>query len=147
MSAESKATDRKELIAALQQIKSIADECLGSLGERSQAGHMKKITTRIVRPSPQIDFEKPARPFVKSYAKGLTGPKKFVLILSWLCKGDLKKEVPLKEIEARWNKMTSLLGMKFNRFFPPQAKDNDWVETKGKGSYKLRPNWNEILRL
>jgi len=83
---------------------------------------------------------------MKSCAKGLSGPKKFALLLSWLTKGDLKKEVELKEIEGHWNRMTSLLEMKFNRFFPAQAKDNDWVQSKKKGLYNLRPAWRDILK-
>ena len=83
---------------------------------------------------------------MKSYSKGLSGPKKFVLLLSCLAKGDLRKKVPLREIEGRWNRMTSLLEMNFNRFFPAQAKDNDWVESKKKGLYNLRPIWRDILK-
>lgn len=83
---------------------------------------------------------------MKAHAKGLSGPKKFALLLGWFAKGDLKKEVAHSEIEAQWNRMTSLLEMKFNRFFPAQAKDNDWVESKKKGLYNLRPGWRDALK-
>ncbi|MBI2997285.1 MAG: hypothetical protein HYY46_02320 [Deltaproteobacteria bacterium] len=146
MSDESNTADRTKLITALQEIKIIAEECIRAVGERSEVRHPRKKLARVKhRRSLQVDFDKPLRPFVKSYAKGLSGPKKFALLVSWLSKGDGKNEVALKEIERYWNRMTSLLEMKFNRFFPARAKDNDWVESKKKGFYNLRPNWKDIL--
>lgn len=138
---------RGRLIAALQQIKALAEESLRAAGEQPvlRSSKKKSVQPKDHRPV-QVDFAKPLRPFIKSYAKGFSGPKKFVLLLSWLAKGDLKKEVPLGEIGGHWNRMTSLLEMKFNRFFPAQAKDNDWVESKKKGLYNLRPVWRDILK-
>ena len=122
------------LIVALEQIKALADESLHAAREQ---GGLRSTKKSSVQPkdhiSLQIDFKKPLRPFIKTHAKGFSGPKKFVLLLSWFAKGDLKREVSLAEIEGHWNRMTSLLGMNFNRFFPAQAKDNDWVESKKKG--------------
>ena len=90
----------------------------------------------------------PVEPFIKEHVKGMSGPKKFVLLLSWLVKGALKTEVSLSDIQVQWNKMTrkSLLGMEFNRFFPAQARENNWVESKKKGSYNLRPSWKDIFK-
>jgi hypothetical protein len=95
----------------------------------------------------ELDFEKPLRPFVKAYAKGLSGPQKFILLLSWLSKGDPKNEVKLSDIQEQWEKMTekSLLGIKFNRFFSAQARNNDWAESKKQGVYNLRPSWRNAL--
>ena len=95
-----------------------------------------------------IDFGKPLRPFVKQYAKGLSGPKKFVLLLSRLAGGDVKKEVGIEEVKKHWNKMKakSLLGLDFNTFYPTRAGENDWVETKKKGIYNLRPSWKDIFK-
>ena len=77
----------------------------------------------------------------------MSGAKKFTLILSWLAKGDLKKEILHSEIENQWGRMTakSLLGQKYNRFFPAEAKDSDWVDSKKKGIYSLRPSWKKIF--
>jgi len=59
-----------------------------------------------------------------------------------------KKEVELKEIEKKWNSMTSLMDrMEFNRFFSSQAKDRDWVESKKRGFYRLRPSWKGIFEV
>ncbi len=141
--------NRSKLIATLQQIKSLAEKCLEDV-----SGSVKP--KRLTRKSPahsgpaspvSIDFDKPLRPFIKQYASGLSGPKKFVLLLSRLVKGDLKKEVTIEEIQKNWNKMKakSLLGLKFNSFYSTRAGENDWVETKKKGFYNLRPNWKQAL--
>lgn len=106
----------------------------------------KQIKKTIVSPA-KIDFDIPIRAFIKKYAKGMSGPKKFTLLLSWFVKGDLKKEMSLKELEKNWNKMTakSLLRGKFNRFYPAEARANDWVDLRIKGFYNLRPSWSDIF--
>jgi len=95
----------------------------------------------------EIDLEMPIRAFMKKYARSKSGPKKFTLLLSRLSKGNLDKEVSLKELERIWNRMAgkSLLGGKFNRFYPAEARDKDWVDLRKKGTYSLRPSWRNIF--
>jgi hypothetical protein len=149
MSGENESMDREEFISTLQQIKAIAEECLAELGGAAKLrGARKNFPQPRGRTpnAPSIDFDIPIRPFIKKYAKGMSGPQRFALLLARLVNGDLKKEVQLKEIEKTWNAMTALMdGMEFNRFFPSQAKDHDWVESKQRGSYNLRPNWKQIF--
>lgn len=141
--------NREKLISSLQQIKAVAEECLEHFGDLAKPKRLsKKPPTRSGPASPvSIDFDKPLRPFIKQYAGGLSGPKKFVLLLSRLVKGDLRKEVAIEEIQKHWNKMKakSLLGLDFNHFYPARAGENDWVETKKKGFCNLRPNWRQAL--
>ena len=87
------------------------------------------------------------RPFVKKYSGGMSGPEKFTLLLAYLTKGDATKTVALSDIENQWSRMTGkgLLGMKFNRFYPSQARDNDWASTEKAGAYRLRPSWKAIF--
>lgn len=136
-----------KLIEKLNRIKLLADECLRDLVRseyqrevKPPAKSKKAIATRDMP-----DFSLPMRPFVKRYVTGLSGPKKFTLLTAYLVSEDTQREVTLADIERAWNSMTSLMGMKFNRFFSQQAKDNGWVETKKKGVYTLRPSWIEIL--
>jgi len=142
--------NKEILIKKIQQIRGLTDECLRELsGSKTALIKPQKKTSHSPR-VPQvsdIDFTKPIRPFIKLYSKGMSGPKKFSLLLAYLVKGDTKKEVSLEEIEKQWNRMTSpsLLGMEFNRFYSGQAKDNDWVDSKKTGVYYLRPSWKEIL--
>ena len=142
--------DDQELLVKLHQIKQLVDDCLLKLKSKprnsSKHGDTRKSSTRQI---PQkLDFNVPVRPFIRKYAKGMSGPKKFTLLLARLVGGDPKKEISLAQIETNWNKMTSahLLGMKFNRFYPGQAKDRDWVDSKRKGFYNLRPSWEGIIK-
>ena len=141
--------NRTELISSLKQIKALAEECLERMGDSPKPQRPTKKFTAHSRPaSPaSIDFDKPLRPFIKQYARGLSGPKKFVLLLSRLAGGELRKEIDIEAIQKHWNKMKakSLLGLEFNHFYPARAGENDWVETKKKGFYNLRPNWKQAL--
>jgi hypothetical protein len=115
---------------------------------RNKEQSIVKKTKEFKEITEEIDFDIPLRPFVKKYTKGMSGPKKFTLLVAWFVKGDLKKEAALSEIRKNWNKMSSktLLNMKFNLFYTNQAKENDWVDSKRKGFYNLRPNWKGILQ-
>lgn len=141
---------RDKITSALQQIRDLTDECLANLDDSTKSKRpAKKLPASSHTSKPiDIDFGKPLRPFVKQYAKGLSGPRKFVLLLSRLAKGDVKKEVRIEEIKKHWNKMKakSLLGLDFNSFYPTRAGENDWVEAKKKGIYSLRPSWRDIFK-
>jgi hypothetical protein len=95
----------------------------------------------------KLDFTKSERAFVKAHASGLSGARKFVLLVAYLAKAVVGKEVQLNEVQKRWNKMTSaaLLGCKFNRFYSNTAKDDGWVDTRKKGIYVLTPAWKNAL--
>jgi len=99
------------------------------------------------QPPNTLDFSMPIRPFVKRHGVGMSGPKKFALLVAYLAKGDLKKTIQFVEIKKHWNKMTakSLLGMEFNTFYPASAKENNWVNSEKSGSYSLRPSWKAIF--
>lgn len=96
-------------------------------------------------PTVGLDMDLDIRAFANKYAKGLSGAKKFTLLVAFLSKGDPSKEVSLSKIENSWNKMKSVLGGKFNRFHSSVAKTNGWVESKEKGLYGLGKLWREIL--
>ena len=96
-------------------------------------------------PVQKLDFTKPERAFIKSYASKLSGAKKFVMLLAFMSKGVANKEVRLKDIEKHWNKMTALLG-KFNRFHANSAKESGWVNTQKQGLYVLCSSWKEVLK-
>ena len=95
----------------------------------------------------KLDFSMPIRAFVKKYASGMSGPRKFTLLVAYLSRGDSGKNILLSSLEKEWGRMTSksLLGMKFNSFYTARAKENDWVESKKKGEYNLRPEWQKIF--
>jgi|ERR1039458_8916424 hypothetical protein len=92
----------------------------------------------------ELDFAKPERAFVKQYSKGLSGTRKFVLVLAYLAKGVVGKEILLTDIVRHWNRMTARLGA-FNNNFTNGAKENAWADTKKKGVYVLCSAWREAF--
>jgi len=92
-----------------------------------------------------LDLDLPMRPFMKRYGTGLSGPKRFVLLLAHTVRGDLGTSRPVGEIEALWCRMTGLIG-NFNSAYPNRAKDAGWVDATRPGVYVLLPGWQRILK-
>jgi hypothetical protein len=138
---------RDKLILKLTELKRLAEDCLTIVEEQTDSPHpgRKPVLSKSDHDA-QLDFGKPIRPFMKKYSKDLSGSRKFVLLLAWLAKGDLKKQVALSEIKKQWNRMTAIVEMDFNLFFTGDAKDRDWVETQTKSLYNLRPAWSDVLK-
>jgi hypothetical protein len=142
--------DAGALITCLERMSVLLAEAI-SLARASQDGGSAKpqrarsVTSTGAR---QVDFSSDIRAFVKRYARGMSGPQKFTLLLAYLTKGDSSKRILLEELEQRWNKMTAkgLLGVKFNSAYSARARENDWVATEKSGSYYIRPSWRAIFR-
>lgn len=127
------------------------DECIAGL-----EGQPHRKPKRVAaRPAPshkpaltELDFDAHERAFIRAHARKLSGPKKFVLLLAYMTKGQTGKEVQVKDIEKHWNKMTSksLMDGEFNGFYPNRAKEQGWVNTKKQGVYVLRPSWTQVLK-
>ncbi len=94
----------------------------------------------------QLDFSVNIRAFMKRYATGRSGPKKFVMLLAYLAKGDTSKEIGLNELKASWNRMSAknFLG-KFNGFYSNEAKTRGWVDSNKHGAYHLSEEWKSAL--
>jgi len=118
-----------------------------SAGGGQPARTPRKTRAAGAKPPVQVDFDLPDRAFIKRHAKGLSGPKKFVLLVAFLTQGVTGKDVQVSEVEKRWNRMTSptLLGYRFNRFYPITAREHGWVGLKKKGVYRLRNTWKDIF--
>ncbi len=93
-----------------------------------------------------IVFSLNERAFVKRYAAGKSGPKKFVLLLAYFAKGEIGKNIELSIIRKHWDKMSAkqLLG-KFNMFYPSDSKTRGWIDSKEYGSYILTKEWRGVL--
>jgi hypothetical protein len=102
---------------------------------------------KVSRPQrgPDIDFSLPVRPFIKRYASGASGPRKFAILVARLAAGDTGIEIPFKDIEKQWNKMTQLMGGRFNPSHASRAKDAGWVDSPKHGVYKLLGDWGGAL--
>jgi len=93
----------------------------------------------------EADFSMGKRAFIKKYGKGLSGPKKFVLMLAYLSKGKIGGEVKIEDIKKNWNKMTSLFEGEFNTYYSTMAKDNNWADSKKHGVWFLVKDWKNIF--
>ena|SRR5260370_37185515 len=137
------------IVQKIEKARNLLNDALAILAD---VNPRPKLALRMPAPATKVnsralDFSVPMRAFVKKYGAGLSGAKKFTLLVAYLTKGDNSKRVSLAEVEKHWNKMTAkaLLGMKFNRLYSSQARDNDWATTEKTGSYHLRPSWKEIF--
>lgn len=110
-----------------------------------KAKHVKGNTKTFTKTkNPKLDFSINIRAFVKRFAANKSGPKKFVLLLAYLTKGELGKDVALSDIRKEWDKMKgkSMLG-KFNRNYSNTAKTKSWVNSSEYGTYCLTDSWQE----
>ena len=95
--------------------------------------------------SQEINFELPLRAFMKQHAGGKSGAEKFAMPVAYMTKGDTSATVAGSELEKQWNNMTSLMDGSYNRAHTTRAKDKGWVDSPGRGTYKLLPGWAEIM--
>ena len=119
---------------------SVAQE-QGSPNKISKGGTTRKSMGRIA----SVDFDLNERAFAKRYAKSLSGPKKFTLLVAYLTKGDFATQITSNEVEKLWNKMKGLLGGKFSRSHSNRAKEYGWVDAPKRGCFRLRKEWSEVL--
>ena len=117
--------------------------------EKEVFGSPKKNKSLVAVASNQnlkINFSINERAFVDRYARDKSGPKKFTLMVAYLAKGEVEKNILLSEIKKRWGKMSSksLLG-EFNMFYPNDAKTHGWIDSKEHGNYNLTNEWKQML--
>jgi len=145
--------NKEKLIQSLKQIRSLVEDSLLELSAIHKTDISEKKIQQSKYFSGEIDFDMNERAFIKKYGKGMSGPKKFVLILAYLVKGEVGKEKSIKEIRKHWSKMTSLLknrrGEKgeFNTYYSTTAKDNNWVDSKKYGFWFLTEDWKKIFKV
>ena len=92
----------------------------------------------------KFDFSVNIRAYAKKHLSELSGPKKFTLLLAYLTKGEIGKDVPIEEIIRTWNKMKAknMLG-KYNASYSDKAKVRGLVNSTKHGQYHLLKNWKE----
>jgi hypothetical protein len=146
MSKENKSSN-PELMKKLQQARALLDECIADLaGKPFRQPKEKAEPARSGKPYAlrNLDYDANERAFMKAHANGLSGGERFGLLLAYLAKGDVKKEIKLKDIETAWSRMTARLG-DFNRKYSNDAKEQGLVNTKKHGIYVLQPRWRDII--
>ena len=93
-----------------------------------------------------LHFELPVRAFIKRYARGLSGPKRFTLLLARLAGGRVDQPIATKDIEKQWNSMTEPMNGPFNAAYPTRARDEGWIDTVARGSVVLRRGWTGAVK-
>jgi len=123
----------------VKRIKRLENAVFGIVRDEKQEKNIIGLGTKI-------NFSLNERAFVKRYAIGKSGAKKFTILLAYIAAGKIDKDIKLSEIKSRWNKMSAknILG-KFNMFFTSDAKNNGWVNSKKYGFYNLTEEWKNIL--
>ena len=138
----------KDITSRLNEAKNIIEDCMTALSKAGKELRRKTPppTRRSFVPT-KLKFDLNERNFIKTYAKGLSGPKKFTLLVSHITKGKIGIEVELKIARSKWNKMSAknLMGYEFNLKYPNEAKTRGWIDSKKNGTYHLRSNWMEIF--
>jgi len=99
----------------------------------------------ILKDNAELDFSLPVRPFMNEYADGLSGSKKFTLLVAHFAKGEVDALVDRAEVVDAWNKMIGLLGGKFNGAHESRAKDSGWVYVPASGQLALLKKWRQVL--
>lgn len=143
-------TSEKDIVARLLEARTIIDECIATLpkSKARRGGSPPTKTARAKSAQPaKLDFGLNERNFIKTHAKGLSGPKKFTLLLAYVAKGKVGVEIELSTLRPMWNKMTSknLMRYAFNLKYPNEAKTQGWIDSKKAGVYHLRQGWLGIF--
>jgi hypothetical protein len=114
------------------------------------AGKRKRTTSKNSSPASEtaaaLLFGLPIRPFIKRFSSGMSGPKRFVLMVAHAAKGQLSVEVDGQALQKQWSKMSALMGGDFNTAYPSRARDNAWIESPKAGVFVLLGEWKEILQ-
>src|SRR4030043_2009497 len=104
--------DIKDILLQLNEAKAIIDNCINTLSKKGGKQKSKVLSVKtksdlgIVRPS-KLDFGLNERNFIRTYARGLSGPKKFTLLLARITKGKTGANIGLDIVRSKWNKMTA----------------------------------------
>ncbi|NTW13625.1 MAG: hypothetical protein HGA31_01160 [Candidatus Moranbacteria bacterium] len=137
--------DKVNIAKRLRQIQILTEECLSVLSVPDK--HIPKARVSTPAKNTEIadlDFSTPLRAFIKNHSKGMSGQKKFTLILAHATKGQLSVGVSRSALERDWGKMKSILGS-YNDAYSIRAKESDWVTSSKNGVYSLRPSWQKIF--
>jgi hypothetical protein len=81
--------------------------------------------------------------FMKKFAKGMSGSRKFTLLLAHLVKGKTGQEISGERIASAWNRMKQVLGGAYNAVHATRAKAEGWIDSPKWGHYALSNSWKE----
>lgn len=141
--------NNSELEKQLQIIKKATEQALSFLDITDKASdtQVRAVTKPAIdTPNTDIDFSMQSRAFFKKYAKGLSGPKIFVLMVAYFINQKNSDTASLSDIQKEWSKMKGIIKYKYSSAYAVRAKESDWVDSPKSSFYSLRPNWKDILK-
>lgn len=102
----------------------------------------KGVTSKL-----DLDFDMNPRAFLKLHSNilKLSGPRKFVLIVAYLVKGDESIVKTMNEINTLWDRVRGIMGGELKSMYVTRARESDWIDSPKAGTYQLRPRWREIF--
>jgi hypothetical protein len=109
-------------------------------------GRKTKVNVAVTPPSAgRLDFDLPVRAFVNRYAKNLSGPRKYAVLVARLCGGTVGQTVSPREVERQWRSMTEPMGGDYNAAYASRAKNEGWVDAPDRNSIVLLKHWTNAL--
>jgi hypothetical protein len=114
-----------------------------SRGPRPRAIKASKPAAITAADSP--DFDLPVRAFVNRYAKPLSGPRKYAVLVARLCGGKIGQTVSPREVEKQWRSMTEPMGGDYNGAYATRAKNEGWIDSPDRKSIVLLKDWINAL--
>jgi len=91
------------------------------------------------------DFSLPVRAFVNRYAKPLSGPRKYAILVARLCVGNVGHSISPREVERQWRSMTEPMGGDYNGAYATRAKNEGWIDSPDRKSTVLLKDWVNAL--
>lgn len=112
--------------------------------KESKRSGVKATAAQSAPLSRSLSYSLNTRAFMKKYAGGLSGSRKITLLLARLTQGKVGQEIALDQIVSEWNRMTQIMGGRFNRAHATRAKSEGWIDQPKRGGYALSNSWKEI---
>lgn len=131
-------------VDTLRQIQRLVNDALSAATSGKPPKKAPASAKPVAVSTGSISFGMNVLAFMKKYARGLSGPQKFTLLVAYIAKGDVSAQVPSLVIQGQWNKMKTMLGQP-NPVHGNRAKANGWVEPVKTGTWKLTDTWKEAV--
>jgi hypothetical protein len=127
--------------ADAERVQALLEEALALLGKQPSLSE-RRPKTKASRPasSERLSYTLNVRAFMRRYGANLGGAARFTLLAARLANGKVGLGVPLKEIEAHWKKMTTVMGP-YNPAHSTRAKERGWLDAPKYGVYSLSDHW------
>jgi len=115
------------------------------VSKSAKASKAMAKTHAAPRPTTKLSFSLNSRAFMNKYAKGMSGSRKFTLLLAHLVQAKTGQEIAGVRIASTWNRMKSVLGGAYNAVHATRAKAEGWIDSPKWGHYALSSSWKETI--